>query len=143
MQRGDLDGGSARTLTRFTAVSIRKSLVDYILPCATVGQVVASGGGTRNLTLMANLAEELNTHRGLRLTVSDEFGMPAAFKEAIKFATLAFANKRGLANNIPAAGGAVKFASLGKLTLAPGRAKNEGEVVGRDLAVLGLDTYEV
>lgn len=37
---------------------------------------------------MANLAEELRTHGGFNLTLSDEFSMPAAFKEAIMFTTL-------------------------------------------------------
>ena len=38
---------------------------------------------------MARLAECLPA--GLRLTMSDEFGIPAQFKEAVKFATLAHA----------------------------------------------------
>jgi anhydro-N-acetylmuramic acid kinase len=51
--------------------------------------------------------------------MSDEFGVPAAFKEAIKFATLAHATINLLANNIPAASGAAKFAILGKLVQPP------------------------
>ncbi|KAJ9138140.1 Transaldolase [Pleurostoma richardsiae] len=125
------------TLTRFTALSITRSLTDFVLPRASVVRVIASGGGTRNATLMSNLREELSRH-GLKLSVSDEFGIPAAYKEAIKFATLAFANKRGLANNIPAAGGATRYAVLGKLSLAPSKAKNAGEVIGRNEKVLGL-----
>ncbi|KAM0330790.1 hypothetical protein ACHAQA_003744 [Verticillium albo-atrum] len=125
------------TLTRFTAKSITRSLVDFVIPRTKVERVVASGGGTRNAQLMKDLGEEL-AQVGLTLTTSDQFGIPATFKEAIKFATLAFANKRGLANNIPAAGGAVKYASLGKLTLAPWRAKNSEEVVGRNEKVLGI-----
>lgn len=125
------------TLTRFTALSITRSLVDFVLPRGPIKQVVASGGGTRNATLMKNLVDEL-AKKGLKLTISDEFGIPAAFKEAIKFATLAYANKRGLANNIPAAGGAVKYAVLGKLSLAPSKAINAEPVVGRNEKVLGL-----
>ena len=125
------------TLTQFTAYAITSSLVDFILPRTHVVRVIASGGGTRNATLMKNLGAELAKHQ-LQLSVSDEFGIPAAYKEAIKFATLAFATKRGLANNIPAAGGAVKYAVLGKLTLAPWRAKNAEEVVDRNKRVLGI-----
>jgi anhydro-N-acetylmuramic acid kinase len=55
---------------------------------------------------------------GLRLTLSDEFGIPAQYKEAIKFAALALAAQRHLANNIPAASGASRFAILGKLVAA-------------------------
>jgi anhydro-N-acetylmuramic acid kinase len=61
--------------------------------------------------------------KSLRLTKSDEFGVPAAFKEAIKFATLAHATVNHLANNIPAASGATKFGILGKLVLPPRMAK--------------------
>lgn len=49
----------------------------------------------------------------------DEFGLPAVYKEAVECASMAFAAKRGLANTIPAAGGAESFAVLGKLSMAP------------------------
>ncbi|KAF4222474.1 hypothetical protein CNMCM8980_003878 [Aspergillus fumigatiaffinis] len=111
------------TLTMFTATSIERALVDFILPKANVTKVVASGGGTRNTTLLKFISQRVATH-GLQVCTSDEFGLPAAYKEAIKFATLGFATKRGLANNIPAASGASSFAVLGKLTLAPRLAKN-------------------
>ncbi|KAH8897610.1 anhydro-N-acetylmuramic acid kinase [Thozetella sp. PMI_491] len=125
------------TMTQFTALSITASMVDFVLPKAKVTRVIASGGGTRNLTLLKSLSREMANH-GVKVSVSDEIGIPAAYKEAIKFATLAFANKRQLANNIPAAGGAVKFAILGKLSWAPGRAKNAGVVQDRDQRVLGI-----
>ena len=48
------------------------------------------------------------------VVLSDEFGIPAQFKEAIKFATLAHAKVHQLANNIPAASGASGFTILGK-----------------------------
>ena len=63
--------------------------------------MIASGGGVRNKTLMERLQSYLPA--GLRLTVSDEFGLPAQYKEAIKFATLALAAQHQIANNIPAA----------------------------------------
>ncbi|CAH0044290.1 unnamed protein product [Clonostachys solani] len=126
------------TLTRFTAISITRSLVEHVLPRGPIKQVIASGGGTRNITLMAMLAEEIGKH-GLTVTVSDSVGIPAAYKEAIKFATLAYANKRQLANNIPAAGGASRFAILGKLSWAPSKGQNAEEVLGRDAKVLGIE----
>ncbi|CAI6086705.1 unnamed protein product [Clonostachys chloroleuca] len=128
------------TLTCFTAQSIVRSLVDFVLVRGPLTQVIASGGGTRNATLMANLSEELSKHN-LTVTVSDEVGIPAAYKEAIKFATLAYANKRQLANNIPAAGGAVKYAVLGKLSWAPQKAQMAEEVLDRDEKVLGITRH--
>lgn len=67
------------------------------------------------------MMERLAAHmpKGLRLTLSDEFGIPAAFKEAIKFAVLAHATINLLANNIPAASGAKRFGILGKLVQPP------------------------
>ncbi|KIW22739.1 uncharacterized protein PV07_11005 [Cladophialophora immunda] len=115
------------TLTLFTAKAIERSVVDFILPKAPVKTVIASGGGTKNDTLMRHLKERLVLH-GVELRTSDEFGLPAPFKEAIKFATLAFACKHQLANNIPAAGGASSFAVLGKLSLAPRLAKQGGAI---------------
>jgi anhydro-N-acetylmuramic acid kinase len=115
------------TLTMFTATSIKSSLVDFILPRTTITKVVASGGGVRNTTLMNNLREKLRK-LGLDLKVSDEFGLPTVYKEAIKFATIAFAAKRGLANNIPTARGTESYAVLGKLSMAPRLAKNGSKV---------------
>ena len=125
------------TFTKFTALSIARSLTEFIMPRTKVNQVIASGGGTRNATLLENLRHE-TSKLGLKLIVSDEVGIPAAYKEAIKFATLAFANKRNLANNIPAAGGATKFAILGKLSWAPRKAKNAEEVKDRNRNILGI-----
>ena len=68
----------------------------------------------------------VNLPPGLRLTVSDEFGIPAQYKEAIKFAALALAAQLHLANNIPAASGASRFAILGKLVAAPRLARGAG-----------------
>lgn len=116
------------TLTMFTAYCVESSLVDFILPRTSITKVVASGGGTRNKTLLENIRTKLAAH-GLKTCLSDEFGLPAVFKEAIKFATMAFAAKRGLANNIPAASGAESYAVLGKLSMAPRLAKMGGPVV--------------
>jgi anhydro-N-acetylmuramic acid kinase len=117
------------TFSMFTATSIERALVDFILPRTKVTKVVASGGGTRNKTIMQFLTERMEVH-GLKTCVSDDFGLPAAYKEAIKFATLAFATKRNLANNIPAASGASSFAVLGKMTFAPRVAQGTGPVQG-------------
>ncbi|KAL4951096.1 Anhydro-N-acetylmuramic acid kinase [Aspergillus filifer] len=107
------------TFTMFTATSVERALVDFILPRApSLRKVIASGGGTRNTTLMSFLCERLAIH-GIGLCTSDEVGLPAAYKEAIKFATLGFATRNCLANNIPAASGAEGFAVLGKMTFAP------------------------
>jgi anhydro-N-acetylmuramic acid kinase len=67
---------------------------------------------------MAYLKDDLGAH-GIRLTTSDEYGIPPQFKEAIKFGTLAFANMNLLANNIPACSGASTFTIMGKVQWPP------------------------
>ncbi|KAE8152338.1 Anhydro-N-acetylmuramic acid kinase [Aspergillus avenaceus] len=106
------------TLAMFTATSIERALVDFIIPKTDIRRVIASGGGTRNATLMRFLTDRLAQH-SLQTCTSDAVGLPAAYKEAIKFATLAFATKNSLANNIPSASGASSYAVLGKMTFAP------------------------
>jgi anhydro-N-acetylmuramic acid kinase len=105
------------TFTEFTAGSIAKSIVELVPILSEISILIASGGGVRNAHLMKRLKALLPD--GLRLTVSDEYGIPAQYKEAVKFATLALAAQLKLANNIPAASGASRFAILGKLVAAP------------------------
>jgi anhydro-N-acetylmuramic acid kinase len=109
------------TVTEFAAYSIVRSITDNVKSLSEIRTMMASGGGTRNAYLMERLAAHMP--KGLRLTLSDEFGVPAAFKEAIKFATLAHATVHGFANNIPAASGAKRFGILGKLVQPPRLAK--------------------
>lgn len=108
------------TLTEFTALSIAKAIKDHVRGLSEVTKVIASGGGVQNAFLMERLAASLAP---LELTTSAEYGIPPQFKEAVKFATLAFANINSLANNIPAAGGASKFTVLGKTVHPPRAAK--------------------
>jgi anhydro-N-acetylmuramic acid kinase len=109
------------TLTEFTAVSIAKSLEKHVSLLNEIKQVIASGGGVRNGFLMRRIAANLKP--GLELVTSDLYGIPPQFKEAVKFATLAYANMHELANNIPAASGATSFSVLGKRVLPPRVAK--------------------
>ncbi len=109
------------TVTEFAAYAITRSITDNVKAIDTCSVIMASGGGTRNAFLMERLAAYMPKH--LRLTLTDEFGIPAAFKEAIKFAVLAHATVNQLANNIPAASGANRFGILGKLVQPPRLAK--------------------
>jgi anhydro-N-acetylmuramic acid kinase len=75
-----------------------------------------SGGGARNATLMQLLCAGFEP-LGIRVTTSDELGMPAQAKEAVAFALLAWLRWHGLPGNVPAATGASREVLLGKLTL--------------------------
>ncbi len=108
------------TATALTAESIAQSYqrfcnrqmrsedrVDYIV----------SGGGARNHTLMAMLAQRLEP-MGCDLAVSNDFGLPAEAKEAAAFALLAWQTWHHLPGNVPAATGAMKPVILGQVTYA-------------------------
>jgi len=118
------------TFTEFTAWAIVTSLEQYVPEVERIPVLIASGGGVRNAALMHALERRLPAR--LRLTTSDEYGIPAQYKEAVKFATLAFAARRGLANNIPAASGATSFAILGKLVMPPRAAMEAILPIGLD-----------
>jgi anhydro-N-acetylmuramic acid kinase len=55
---------------------------------------------------------------GLVLRLSDEFGLPAAAKEAAAFALLAYETWHRRPSNVPSATGARRPAVLGKISYA-------------------------
>jgi anhydro-N-acetylmuramic acid kinase len=55
---------------------------------------------------------------GIRLRLSDEFGLPTEAKEAVAFALLAFQTWNRNPSNIPTATGAQRPAILGKISYA-------------------------
>jgi len=80
-------------------------------------EMILSGGGARNATLVAMLAEGL-APLGIRLRFSDEFGLPAEAKEAMAFALLAYETWHRRTSNVPSATGAKQAAILGKISYA-------------------------
>ena len=109
------------TLTRFSAIAITKAFKELVPQVDEIKTLIASGGGVHNATLLEEIRELLPA--GVELVRSDEYGIPAQFKEAVKFATLAFANQHSIGDNIPAASGARTFGVLGKLVLPPRAAR--------------------
>jgi anhydro-N-acetylmuramic acid kinase len=97
----------SQSYKRFVAKKMKGHAVDYIV----------SGGGARNATLMAMLAQRLE-RLGCELATSEQFGMPAEAKEAAAFALLAWHTWHRLPGNVPAATGAARPAILGQVTYA-------------------------
>jgi anhydro-N-acetylmuramic acid kinase len=102
------------TATALTAGSIADAFRRH-LP-GPVDEVIVSGGGALNPTLMAMLAERLVPARVLS---SAEIGLDPSAKEALAFAILAVETAHNRPNNAPAATGARHAVVLGKII--PGR----------------------
>jgi len=106
------------TATALTARSIAAAIRKFVLSTRqSYGELVVSGGGANNSTLLAMLANELKP-LGLSLRLSDEFGLPAAAKEAAAFALLAYETWHRRPSNVPSATGARRPAILGKISYA-------------------------
>jgi anhydro-N-acetylmuramic acid kinase len=108
--RLSLEDGCA-TLCAFTVATLCDSLALYGPPAP---RVIASGGGTRNPTLMRLLGERLRT-AGASLVRSDELGLDPDAKEAVAFAVLGYETLRGRPANLPRATGAAHPAVLGAI----------------------------
>jgi anhydro-N-acetylmuramic acid kinase len=81
------------------------------------GEIIVSGGGARNATLISMLAE-LMAPIGIVVRFSDEFGLPSEAKEAVAFAVMAYRTWNRRPANIPSATGAARAAVLGKISYA-------------------------
>ncbi|MBI4673062.1 MAG: anhydro-N-acetylmuramic acid kinase [Chloroflexi bacterium] len=103
------------TMTMFTAQSIADSYRAFLPDMPA--EVIVSGGGAKNPTLLKMLAAQLPA--GTRVTTIDAFGIPPASKEALAFAVLAYETWRGRVSNVPAATGARHPVIQGDIT--PGR----------------------
>lgn len=91
------------TLTRFTARTVADGIKRFAAKEMHVDEVIISGGGARNRTLIRMLEEEMP---GTAVRRSDDYGVPADAKEALCFAILAHATLRGMPNNVPSVTGA-------------------------------------
>jgi anhydro-N-acetylmuramic acid kinase len=107
------------TATGLTAKSIADAIQRYATQNPTRKQrfheMIISGGGAKNSTLVSMLTGELAS-LGLRLRFSDEFGLPSVAKEAVAFAVLAHETWHRRASNVPSATGAKRSAILGKIS---------------------------
>jgi anhydro-N-acetylmuramic acid kinase len=119
--RGSRKQDVVATATALTAKSIADALRRFVIKNSNSArkqvfhEMILSGGGARNSTLVAMVTNEL-APLGLRLRFSDEFGLPSAAKEAVAFAVLAHETWRRRPSNVPSATGARRAAVLGKIS---------------------------
>ena len=109
------------TATALTSRSISDAVRRFVIPRSTARncfrELIVSGGGARNSTLVALLAQEL-APLGIVVRFSDEFGLPSQAKEAVAFAVLAYETWNRRPSNVPSATGAKHAAILGKISYA-------------------------
>jgi len=111
------------TATALTARSIGVAVRRFVLPLvdseearpARFRELVASGGGTKNATLMRMIREELAPLK-IRVRTTDDLGLPSEAKEAAAFALLAYQTWRRVPSNVPSATGAKRPVILGKIS---------------------------
>jgi anhydro-N-acetylmuramic acid kinase len=99
------------TLTALTARTVADAARG-----AVATELIVSGGGTLNPTLMGMLRDQVP---GVPVSTSDQAGVPSAAKEAYAFAVLGFLTAHSLPGTIPTCTGATHGSVLGSLT--PGR----------------------
>jgi anhydro-N-acetylmuramic acid kinase len=111
------------TATALTARSIANAIYNFVIHkshgqgSSQYREIVLSGGGARNATLVTMLAEQL-APLGIVSRFSDEFGLPSDAKEAVAFAILAYETWHHRPSNVPSATGARRPAILGKISYA-------------------------
>ena len=109
------------TATAMTVQSIADAVRRFVIPRRGPNrknifrEMIVSGGGARNATLMKMLAKSL-TPLGIRVRLTDEFGLPSEAKEAVAFAALAFETWNRRPSNMPSATGTKRTAILGKIS---------------------------
>jgi anhydro-N-acetylmuramic acid kinase len=104
--------------TAFTAHSIADAVRRFVLRRrGRFQEMIVSGGGAKNPTLMAMLRNEI-APLGIALRFSDEFGVPTEAKEAVAFAMMAYETWHRRPSNVPSATGAKRAAILGKVSYA-------------------------
>lgn len=106
------------TATALTACSIGDAIRRFVISKnRSFQEVVISGGGARNRTLLRMLEEQLSPlNIGVRF--SDAFGLPSQAKEAVAFALLAYQTWNRRPSNLPSATGAKCPVILGKISYA-------------------------
>ncbi|MCA1554370.1 MAG: anhydro-N-acetylmuramic acid kinase, partial [Chloroflexi bacterium] len=111
------DDGSARGLAPedivATAAALSAETITAPLAACDLHELIVSGGGADNPTLVQMIAERLPRTRLLRL---DDFGVPAQAKEALAFAILAYVCHQHEPNNLPSATGARRAVVMGKVS---------------------------
>jgi anhydro-N-acetylmuramic acid kinase len=102
------------TLTALSAEAVHHAYRTFVVPRSPIQELIVSGGGVHNRTLMGHLARHFAPVSVRSLA---ELGMDPDAKEAVAFAVLANESLFANPGNLPAATGASGSRILGKITL--------------------------
>jgi anhydro-N-acetylmuramic acid kinase len=102
------------TATALTAETIARDARLLEKRFGKMDELIVSGGGMHNRTLMAMLQDRFAP---AKITTTDDYGLPGDAKEAILFAVLANETVGGFAGNVPSVTGAKAATVLGKICL--------------------------
>jgi len=116
LYRRGRDDAMIAVFTRFVVESIADAYERWLPPLTPETEVILSGGGARNPTLVRWLKERV---KPAIVRLSDDFGLPTDAKEAMLFAVLGAETLRGRPGNLPSATGASRPVVLGQVI--PGR----------------------
>jgi anhydro-N-acetylmuramic acid kinase len=100
------------TATLFTARSIVMHCERFLRPRGPIDDVIVGGGGSRNPVLMRQLQAALPSSR---VATMETYGYDSRAIEAMAFALLAYETLHGRPNNVPAATGAARTVTMGKI----------------------------
>lgn len=101
------------TLTHITAYSIAQSYQKFVLNKYKIDEVLISGGGSHNKTLVQLIKQYLKKEEVFLL---DEYGVSSDYKEAIAFVILANETLHRNPSNVKGATGAQREAILGQVS---------------------------
>lgn len=101
------------TATALTATSIAQAYLQFVIPITKVEEVIVSGGGAHNQTLLRMLQSQLPAE--MTVMTTQQFGMPDDAKEAVAFAILGHETLMGRPSNVPSVTGAKRAVPLGNI----------------------------
>ncbi|GHU65601.1 anhydro-N-acetylmuramic acid kinase [Clostridia bacterium] len=104
------------TATRYTATCIERNIRLHVFPKCAITELILSGGGARNLTILRDIKQLLPE---CKILTQEDLGWDSASKEAVAFALLAHETMNRRAGNVPSATGASRCVILGNITPAP------------------------
>jgi len=107
------EASTLATATWLTARSVHDAYGKFVAPRFNVGEVIVSGGGAHNVTLLEYLSQ---LFEDASVKTSDYYGLDVDAKEAVAFALLAHLSLEGKAGNLPQVTGARHPVVLGSIT---------------------------